>query len=76
MADLLTIQNFIGGRFVDCEEYIDSYDPSVGRPHARIPDSGKKEIDMAVQAAKEAFKRSNFSESMLFFKSASSLCIS
>ena len=57
MAELLTIQNFIGGQFVDCEHHIDSYDPSVGKPHARIPDSGKKEIDLAVDAAKMAFKR-------------------
>ena len=55
MAELLTLQNFIDGKFVPCAQYIDSYDPSTGKPHARVPDSDNKEIDTAVQAAKKAF---------------------
>ena len=57
MADLLTLENFIDGKFVACSQHIDSYDPSTGKPHARVPDSGDEEIDQAVQAAKKAFPR-------------------
>ena len=57
MAELLTLQNFIDGKFVPCAQYIDSYDPSTGKPHARVPDSDNKEIELAVQAAKKAFPR-------------------
>ena len=55
MADLLTIQNFIDGKFVACDQHMDSYDPSTGKPHVKVPDSDNKEIDLAVQAAKKAF---------------------
>ena len=55
MAELLALENFIDGKFVPCAQYIDSYDPSTGKLHARVPDSDKKEIDSAVQAAKKAF---------------------
>lgn len=51
------MQNFINGSFHGSENTIDSYDPSVGEVWARIPDSGKEEVDAAVQAAKAAFHR-------------------
>jgi acyl-CoA reductase-like NAD-dependent aldehyde dehydrogenase len=57
MAELLTLENFIDGKFVPCAQHIDSYDPSTGKPYARVPDSGNKEIDLAVKAAKKAFPR-------------------
>ena len=57
MAQLLTLENYIDGKFVPCAQYIDSYDPSTGKPHARVPDSDNKEIDLAAQAAKKAFPR-------------------
>ncbi|KAM6185971.1 2-aminomuconic semialdehyde dehydrogenase isoform 2-T2 [Rhynchocyon petersi] len=52
---LLILENFIGGKFLPCDSYIDSYDPSTGEVYCRVPDSGKEEIDAAVEAAREAF---------------------
>uniref|UniRef100_A0A3P9DCT2 Aldehyde dehydrogenase 8 family, member A1 n=1 Tax=Maylandia zebra TaxID=106582 RepID=A0A3P9DCT2_9CICH len=52
---LLVLENYIGGKFVSCRSYIDSYDPSTGEVYCKVPDSGKEEVDAAVAAAKEAF---------------------
>ncbi|XP_021549063.1 2-aminomuconic semialdehyde dehydrogenase isoform X2 [Neomonachus schauinslandi] len=52
---LLTLENFINGMFVPCNSYIDSYDPSTGDVYCRVPNSGKEEIDAAVEAARAAF---------------------
>nr|XP_057912714.1 2-aminomuconic semialdehyde dehydrogenase [Doryrhamphus excisus]XP_057912715.1 2-aminomuconic semialdehyde dehydrogenase [Doryrhamphus excisus]XP_057912716.1 2-aminomuconic semialdehyde dehydrogenase [Doryrhamphus excisus]XP_057912717.1 2-aminomuconic semialdehyde dehydrogenase [Doryrhamphus excisus]XP_057912718.1 2-aminomuconic semialdehyde dehydrogenase [Doryrhamphus excisus] len=51
----LVLENFIGGKFVPCSAHIDSYDPSTGQVYCKVPDSGKEEVEAAVQAAKEAF---------------------
>ncbi|XP_069743383.1 2-aminomuconic semialdehyde dehydrogenase isoform X5 [Narcine bancroftii] len=51
----LVLENYIGGKFVPCSRHIDSYDPSSGDVYCRVPDSGKEEVDAAVNAAKEAF---------------------
>ncbi|KAM7119197.1 2-aminomuconic semialdehyde dehydrogenase isoform 3-T3 [Ciconia maguari] len=52
---LLVLENFIGGKFVPCSSYIDSYNPSTGDVYCKVPDSGKEEVDAAVKAAKDAF---------------------
>ncbi|KAM6433329.1 2-aminomuconic semialdehyde dehydrogenase isoform 3-T3 [Rhynochetos jubatus] len=52
---LLVLENFIGGKFVPCSCYIDSYNPSTGDVYCRVPDSGKEEVEAAVKAAKDAF---------------------
>ncbi|XP_029800552.1 2-aminomuconic semialdehyde dehydrogenase isoform X2 [Suricata suricatta] len=52
---LLTLENFINGKFVPCDSYIDSYDPSTGEVYCRVPNSGKEEIQAAVEAARAAF---------------------
>ncbi|XP_010141034.1 PREDICTED: aldehyde dehydrogenase family 8 member A1 isoform X2 [Buceros rhinoceros silvestris] len=52
---LLVLDNFIGGKFVPCSSYIDSYNPSTGDVYCRVPDSGKEEVEAAVKAAKAAF---------------------
>nr|KAF6340927.1 aldehyde dehydrogenase 8 family member A1 [Myotis myotis] len=52
---LLVLENFIGGRFLPCNSYIDSYDPSTGEVYSRVPDSGKEEVEAAVEAARAAF---------------------
>ncbi|XP_062954171.1 2-aminomuconic semialdehyde dehydrogenase isoform X2 [Cynocephalus volans] len=52
---LLMLENFIGGKFLPCNSYIDSYDPSTGEVYCRVPDSGKEEIEAAVEAARGAF---------------------
>ena len=51
------MQNFIDGKFVEAKEFLDSYDPSVGEVWAKIPDSGKLEVNNAVSAAKSAFEK-------------------
>ena len=56
MADLLILSNFIDGEFVPSENYIDSYDPSVGEVYARIPDSDASVVNKAVMAATRAFE--------------------
>ncbi|KAK1338040.1 hypothetical protein QTO34_001147 [Cnephaeus nilssonii] len=41
--------------FLPCNSYIDSYDPSTGEVYCRVPDSGKEEVEAAVEAARAAF---------------------
>jgi acyl-CoA reductase-like NAD-dependent aldehyde dehydrogenase len=54
--DTVTVENYIGGKYVAANSFIDSFDPSCGRAWAKIPDSGKEEIDHAVETAKAAFE--------------------
>ncbi|XP_047415721.1 2-aminomuconic semialdehyde dehydrogenase isoform X2 [Sciurus carolinensis] len=53
--ELLMLENFIDGKFLPCHSYIDSYDPSTGEVYCKVPNSGKEEIEAAVEAAREAF---------------------
>ncbi len=52
------ILNYIDGELVAPinGKYLDNYNPSTGKPYSLIPDSGKEDIKLAVEAAKEAFK--------------------
>ncbi len=51
-----TVKNFVAGQFVQAEaELIDVLSPRDGQTIAHVPLSGKKELDLAVQAAKTAF---------------------
>jgi acyl-CoA reductase-like NAD-dependent aldehyde dehydrogenase len=50
------ISNFINNVYVDTEDHIESLNPSNGEVLCRMSDSGKEEADMAVDAAKKAFK--------------------
>lgn len=43
---LLMLENYIGGKFLPCNSYIDSYDPSTGEVYCRVPDSGKEEVSV------------------------------
>ncbi|XP_041418888.1 2-aminomuconic semialdehyde dehydrogenase [Xenopus laevis] len=52
---LLTLQNYVDGKFVPCNSYIDSLNPATGEVYCRVPDSSKQEVDAAVLAAKAAF---------------------
>lgn len=51
------IQNYINGKFSEplSGEYLNNIDPSVGEVYGQIPNSGKEDIDAAVEAAKAAF---------------------
>ncbi|KAK0060882.1 2-aminomuconic semialdehyde dehydrogenase [Biomphalaria pfeifferi] len=55
MSQLVTVNNFIDGKFVTTKEYLDSFDPSIGQVWARVSNSSADEIDTAVQAAEKAF---------------------
>jgi len=52
-----TIRNFIAGELVEpaARRYFDNVDPAIGRPYGLVPDSGEADLEMAVQAAKQAF---------------------
>lgn len=52
------IKNYINGELreaVSCE-YFDNFDPSIGQPYGIVPDSDERDIELAVQAAEEAFE--------------------
>ncbi|XP_052780177.1 2-aminomuconic semialdehyde dehydrogenase-like [Mya arenaria] len=53
----IKVQNFIDGKFVGTEKYLDSFDPSTGEVWAKIPDSGQTDVDTAVKVAKSAFEK-------------------
>ena len=50
--------NYINGDFVApiSNTYIDNYEPAKGEVYSLIPDSDDKDVELAVQAAKEAFE--------------------
>ncbi|KAG0338984.1 Aldehyde dehydrogenase 8 member A1 [Podila humilis] len=54
----LTFDNFINNEHVQPvhAKYFDTFDPSKGIPHAKIPDSTKEDVDLAYAAASAAFK--------------------
>lgn len=51
------LENFIGGNFIGplSGSFIDNINPATGEVVGQIPDSHKKDIDIAVQAAQKAF---------------------
>ena len=52
------ILNYINGELVapTSGNYLDNYNPSTGKVYSLIPDSDKDDVDIAVAAAKKAFK--------------------
>ncbi|KAL1915172.1 uncharacterized protein VTP21DRAFT_7653 [Calcarisporiella thermophila] len=51
------INNFINGKYVAPlnEKYLDSFDPSTGKPYIKVADSTKEDVNAAVEAAERAF---------------------
>ncbi|MFZ9388571.1 MAG: aldehyde dehydrogenase [Chitinophagaceae bacterium] len=51
------LENYIGGNLIAplSGNFIDNFDPSTGQICGQIPDSHKKDVDAAVNAAKKAF---------------------
>lgn len=51
------IQNFIKGEYIDPVkgQFIDNVEPGTGKVFAQIPNSSQEDLDMAVEAANEAF---------------------
>jgi len=54
-AEARTLQNFVGGSFVDAasDATLEDRDPATGELTARIPLSGTADIDAAVRAARQ-----------------------
>ena len=55
-GELIQVKNFVNNEFVEAKDFLDSFDPSTGDVIARIPDSSPDDVNVAVAAAKEAFK--------------------
>ena len=55
-AEARTLQNFVGGSFVDAtvEATLEDRDPATGELAARVPLSGPADVDAAVRAARQA----------------------
>src|SRR5678815_4457893 len=51
------IENYIGGELKApvSGNYLDNFDPSVGRLYSHIPDSDERDVQLAVDAARSAF---------------------
>lgn len=51
------ILNYIGGKLVEPEsnQYLENIEPATGKVYGEIPDSDREDIELAVQAAEEAF---------------------
>jgi malonate-semialdehyde dehydrogenase (acetylating) / methylmalonate-semialdehyde dehydrogenase len=56
-SDVLTLDNFIGGRWVKAQtsEFFDVHNPALGEVIGRTPLSSAADVDAAVQAAAKAF---------------------
>jgi aminomuconate-semialdehyde/2-hydroxymuconate-6-semialdehyde dehydrogenase len=54
---MLSIENYIGGSLARAESgaVLENIDPSTGEVYSTIPDSDGRDVDIAVEAAKEAF---------------------
>ena len=50
-------QNYINGKFIDpaAGQFMDNYNPAIGEVYSKIPDSDERDIDSAVNGAREAF---------------------
>jgi (Z)-2-((N-methylformamido)methylene)-5-hydroxybutyrolactone dehydrogenase len=57
-----TFQNTVNGRQTSAQsgQWLDSFDPYLGKPWAQIPRCGKQDVDQAVQAANDAFNSSTW----------------
>ena len=57
MAQLETIENYIGGELVppSAGKYLDNYNPALGEIYSEIPDSDEQDVKLAVAAARNAF---------------------
>ena len=51
------IKNYINGKLLEpkTKKYLKNYKPATGKIYSLIPDSGKEDVELAVQSAKKAF---------------------
>jgi aminomuconate-semialdehyde/2-hydroxymuconate-6-semialdehyde dehydrogenase len=54
---MLSIENYIGGELVEPVSggYLDNFEPATGEVYSLIPDSDERDVQAAVDAAKQAF---------------------
>ena len=54
---MFKIKNYINGELIGPTEnqYIDNYNPAIGKVYSLIPDSDEKDVELAVEAALKAF---------------------
>ena len=55
MVSLQRVDNFINGKFVPSESYLDSLNPSTEEVIAQIADGSADDANQAVKAARQAF---------------------
>lgn len=51
------IENYINGQLVkpESDKYLDNYNPAIGEVYSLIPDSDERDVEKALNAAKDAF---------------------
>jgi aminomuconate-semialdehyde/2-hydroxymuconate-6-semialdehyde dehydrogenase len=56
---MLKIKNYINGELVEpiSKQYIDNYNPAIGKVYSLIPDSDEKDVQLATDAALAAFPK-------------------
>ncbi|MEM8528826.1 MAG: aldehyde dehydrogenase [Bacteroidota bacterium] len=54
-----TISNYIDGQLIapSQKNYLDVFDPSIGKVYAQVPDSDASDVEQAVEAAAKAFQK-------------------
>jgi aminomuconate-semialdehyde/2-hydroxymuconate-6-semialdehyde dehydrogenase len=71
---MIKLQNFINGNYIApiSDAYIDNYEPATGQVYSLIPDSDERDVELAVEAAENAFpiwsKMSNEERSKILVK--------
>lgn len=55
---MIAIRNYINGELITPHSgtYLEVFNPSIGKPYAKVPNSNKTDVDMAYQAAANAFE--------------------
>jgi len=54
---MFKLKNYINGELIEpvAKQYIDNYNPSIGKVYSLIPDSDEQDVELAVKAAQQAF---------------------
>ncbi|MFY0644787.1 MAG: aldehyde dehydrogenase [Bacteroidia bacterium] len=54
---MFKLKNYINGKLIEPDNgaYIDNFDPSCGQVYSQIPNSGKEDVEKAIDAARAAF---------------------
>ncbi|MFN7912835.1 MAG: aldehyde dehydrogenase [Bacteroidota bacterium] len=55
---MMKLKNYINGKLMEplSQRYFDNFQPSTGKVYSQIPDSDEADVDLAYQAAKNAFE--------------------